>query len=197
MNHFRRKPGYGQISKSILETIADFFIEDHKYGVHYGPQLDYILAVLIKMVIIKNRNAVSKTQINRTLNDLEKRDIISLDRRGEDIYVTLQERGQKKIAKYSLQKILEYKNKSKTWDGKWFMVFFDVPEQQRKKRNYLRTFLKEIGFYQYQLSVYVFPYDCYQEFLYIKSIIESAKYAKYIIAEKIEDEHKIRKYFKL
>src|SRR3989344_4597167 len=143
MNHFRRKPGYGQISKSILETIADFFIEDHKYGVHYGPQLDYILAVLIKMVIIKNRNTVSKTQINRSLNDLEKRDIISLDRQGDDIYVTLQERGQKKIAKYSLQKILEYKNKSKTWDGKWFMVFFDVPEKQRKKRNYLRTFLKE------------------------------------------------------
>ena len=41
------------------------------------------------------------------------------------------------------------------------MVFsnFDVPEEERNKRYYLKTFLKE-WFYQYQQSVYVFPYEC-------------------------------------
>ncbi|GIW64729.1 MAG: hypothetical protein KatS3mg092_0662 [Patescibacteria group bacterium] len=85
--------------------------------------------------------------------------------------------------------------KKEKWDGKWFMVFFDVPEIQRIKRDYLRKFLKKIGFYQYQESVYIFPYECEKEISLIKKIVEGAKYMKYIIAEKIEDEEKIRRFF--
>jgi len=83
-------------------------------------------------------------QVKRAINDLEKRNIISLQEINGQIHVLLEEKGQQKIAKYSLKKILEYKIRSKKWNGKWFMIFFDIPETQRNKRDYLRKFLKTI-----------------------------------------------------
>ncbi|MDO8609981.1 MAG: CRISPR-associated endonuclease Cas2, partial [bacterium] len=96
-----------------------------------------------------------------------------------------------------IKALLEFKKKKKQWNGKLCMVFFDVPEIQRNKRNYLRRLLLKIGFYGYQKSVYVFPYDCENEINLIKKIVEGAQYMKYIIAEKIEDELSIKNYFKL
>lgn len=72
-----------------------------------------------------------------------------------------------------------------------------MPEAQRNKRDYLRKFLIKLGFYQYQKSVYLFPYECEKEVSLIKKIVEGAKYMKYIIAEKIEDELSAKEYFKL
>jgi len=92
---------------------------------------------------------------------------------------------------------LEFKKKNKQWNGKWFFVFFDVPETQKNKRDYLRKFLIKLGFFPYQKSVYIFPYECEKEVELIKKIVEGAKYMKYIVAEKIEDETKVKDYFKL
>ena len=80
-------------------------------------------------------------------------------------------------------------------NGFWF--FFDVPEIQRNKRDYLRDYLQKIGFYRYQQSVYIFPYECEKEINLIKKIVEGAKYLNYVIAEKIEGENKMKEYFKL
>lgn len=73
--------------------------------------------------------------------------------------------------------------------------FFDIPEEGRNKREYLRNFLKEIGFYPYQKSVYIFLYECKKEVDLIRKIILGNKYKKYVIATQIEDEDKIKRYY--
>jgi CRISPR-associated endonuclease Cas2 len=113
------------------------------------------------------------------------------------VTVYLKNENHPKIVEYSIQMLLDFKKKNKQWNGKWFLVFFDVPETQRNKRDYLRRYLIKLGFYQYQKSVYLFPYECEREVELIKRIVEGAKYMKYIIAEKIEDEAKAKEYFKL
>lgn len=45
----------------------------------------------------------------------------------------------------------------KAWNGLWTLVFFDVEEIARKRRDALRFFLKSIGFGMYQRSVWIFP----------------------------------------
>ncbi|MCL4382302.1 hypothetical protein M1545_00725 [Patescibacteria group bacterium] len=45
------------------------------------------------------------------------------------------------------------------WDGKWRMVIFDIPEISKTKRDGLRRKLKELGFAQWQKSVYITPFD--------------------------------------
>ena len=47
----------------------------------------------------------------------------------------------------------------KKWDRKWRIVIFDIQEKQRKKRDALRVKLKELGFGQWQKSVYISPHD--------------------------------------
>jgi len=47
----------------------------------------------------------------------------------------------------------------KKWDRKWRLVFFDIKEISRKTRDRLRNKLKEIGFAQFQQSVYISPHD--------------------------------------
>lgn len=51
----------------------------------------------------------------------------------------------------------------KSWDGKWRMVIFDVPEISKNKRDGLRRKLKDLGFAQWQESVYIAPFDIASE----------------------------------
>ena len=145
---------------------------------------------------VKNLN-VEEEKIKRSLKSLERKEIIDLEEKGNEVFVRLKDKNNLTVIKYSTKALLDFKRKEKNWNGKWFLVFFDVPEIQRNKRNYLRKFLVDIGFHQYQKSIYIFPYECEKEIALIKKIVEGAKYMKYIIAEKIEDEKTVKSFFKL
>lgn len=51
------------------------------------------------------------------------------------------------------------------WDGWWRIVIFDVAEKQREFRDSLRSKLVELGFGQWQKSVYVSPHDVAQDMI--------------------------------
>jgi len=65
------------------------------------------------------------------------------------------------------EKILYVKRKlaakEKRKDGKWIMIIFDIPEKQRKARDFLRDALSDMGYEKLQQSVWVCPYDVYKE----------------------------------
>jgi len=131
------------------------------------------------------------------LEKLEEKEIIDIEEKDGKAFVRLKDKNNLTIVKYSIRTLLSLKKKNKKWNKKWFLVFFDVPEIQKNKRDYLRRFLVYIGFHQYQKSIYIFPYECESEVKLIKKIVEGAKYIKYIIAEKIEDENQLKSFFKL
>ena len=85
----------------------------------------------------------------------------------------------------------------KNWDKRWFLVAFDVAEKEANKRAHLRNFLKQIGFYQYQKSLYAYPYECEKEITLIKKIVEGGKYINYIVADRLEKETEMKIYFQL
>lgn len=57
---------------------------------------------------------------------------------------------------------------SDRWDRKWRLVMFDIPEQKRIARDNIRRLLKELGFKQLQLSVWVHPLPCPEQFKIIQ-----------------------------
>ena len=184
----------GQLYWYILEIIGLTLISG-------GNPLRPIIPLAIKEIIktlkeVKNLN-IEEKKIKKSLESLEKNEIIDLEEKGGNIFVKLKDKNNLTVIKYSTKALLDFKKKEKKWNGKWFLVFFDVPEIQRNKRNYLRKFLVDIGFYQYQKSIYIFPYECEKEIILIKKIVEGAKYMKYLVAEKIEDEKLIKSFFKL
>lgn len=184
----------GQLYWYILEVIGITLVSG-------GNPLRPVIPLAIKEIInaikkIKNINVKEKKIIN-SLKSLEKKEIINIEEKNDNIFVKLIDKENPTIIKYSIKAILDFKKKEKVWKRQWFMVFFDVPEIQRNKRDYLHNYLQKIGFYRYQQSVYIFPYECEREINLIKKIVEGVKYIKYIVANSIEDEERIKAYFKI
>lgn len=92
--------------------------------------------------------------------------IEKIEKNGE-IYIRITSRGEKMVQRdFPLLRL-----QNKPWDGKWRIVMFDIAENQRKKRDYLREKLKELGFGMLQESVFATPHDIVRDFLeYIESI---------------------------
>jgi len=158
------------------------------------PNFPIVLGSILKLIEEIKGIKIPKKKVIRVLKKLEKKQLIQIDRKNDEVYVTIKDNKNVSILKYSLREILALKKK-KDWKGKWFIVVFDVPEEERRKRNYLRRFLREIGFYPYNQSVYVFPYECEKEIGLIKQIVEGGKYISYIIAEKLERENQLKVFF--
>ncbi len=198
MKKRKRLVGYGEIAKGILEYFVEadrdiYYNNLGRRGIGVLYLMDHLEYLLKSLPTLQEK----KSKITRVLANLEKKEILNLQEKEGKVIVYLKNKNHPKIIEYSIKNLLDFKKKEKKWNGKWFLVFFDVPEVQKNKREYLRKFLIKMGFYRYQKSVYLFPYECEKEVGLIKKIVEGAKYMKYIIAEKIEDEPKAKDYFKL
>ncbi len=194
-NQAGRKLKPGQLYWLILEAIGSSLIAAG--GTPFRPILPIMIGRIMKILKEVKKLQVEEEKVKRSLQKLEKNQIIDLIEEGDRVYVYIKDYKNTRILKYSIKALFDFKKKKKKWNGKWFLVFFDVPEIQRNKRDYLRRFLKELGFYPYQKSVYLFPYECEEEINLIKKITEGGKYMKYIIADKIEDEEVIKNFFEL
>ena len=185
----------GEIREMILGALGVSILIGGTFLV--TPNFPIVYASILGLIKEFGKKEPSKRQVKRALKELEKKEIISIEKKGEEAYVRLKGWLSPQVLKYSLKGILEYKRKKKTWKGKWFLVIFDVPEKQRNKRDYLRRFLHNIGFYPYQQSVYLFPYECKEEIGLIKKIVEGGKYITYVVAESIENDDEVKRYFQL
>lgn len=184
-----------QLQQLIFSALGISFVMGG--SILFTPNFPIVIGIVLKIIQeIKNRK-VSKTKVKQALKRMEKRRLLSLETHGREAIVKVLEKGRTEVLKYSLKELLDHKKKNKKWDGKWFLVIFDVPEKERKKRDYLRKFLSAIGFFQYQKSVYVYPYECQKEIALVKKMVEGGKFMQYIVAQEIEDEAKIKRVFGL
>ena len=184
-----------ELTKAVLEIIILGLISGG--GSWTRPTLPLMIKAIIEALKEYKKIEVEEKKVRRILKNFEEKEILSLAEKDGDVYVRSLNKDNPALIKYSLKPILDFKQKNKKWTGKWYLVFFDVPEIQRNKRNYLRIFLKKLGFYPYQKSVYLFPYECEEEIKLIKKIVEGGKYMKYIVAEKIEDESEVKRFFQM
>jgi DNA-binding transcriptional regulator PaaX len=58
-------------------------------------------------------------------------------------------------------------------------------------RNAIRDKLHNLGFWQVQKSVFIYPFECNKEVNMICNILGGRKYLKYLIADIIEGEEEI------
>ena len=87
--------------------------------------------------------------------------------------------------------------KPEKWDGKWRMVFFDVEELRRGKRDLFRRWLVRLGLRKMQKSVWVYPYPLEKEIKFLREILDVPHGVKLVTAEKIENDEDLRNWFDL
>lgn len=86
---------------------------------------------------------------------------------------------------------------NKKWDHKWRIATFDIPEKYAALRNKVRDILKKAGFVKLQHSVWIFPHDCEELVQLLKKESQLSNYILYGVLERIEDENRLKKLFRL
>jgi DNA-binding transcriptional regulator PaaX len=146
--------------------------------------------------IPKELKKVKKRYLNRAIKRLYDSKLVEIkeDEKGNTILV-LSEEGKKKMLIYNIEN-LKLKRQPK-WDGYWRLFIFDIPEKFKRERYILSKKLKEIGMYQLQKSVYVYPFECKDELDFIIEYFGFRKYIRFILAKEIDNELHLRKIFGL
>jgi len=142
------------------------------------------------------QKAWDKRALNRTLGRLRKRGLAHFFQRKDGaLVVELTENGRKYLSIYRSGEIeLEHKR----FDGYWYVVFFDIPEFQKRAREALRRKLRAWGLYRLQRSVYVTPCPCEKEVGLLKNLFELADDTVFVLKTKvIPKQELLRKYFSL
>lgn len=83
------------------------------------------------------------------------------------------------------------------WDNTWRIVFFDIPEKQKTKRDAFAGHLRRMGFAVLQRSVFVSPFPCRDEVALLSTHYEINQYVTYIEASHIDNETTLREYFQI
>lgn len=140
---------------------------------------------------------IEKWKLARAIRRLKRNRLIIL-KEGIDgkCTVELTEQGKRKTKAIQLDSLSI--PKPKTWDGKWRVVIFDIPEEKlRIGRDALRAKLQELGFLQLQKSVWVLPWPCENEILFLGELYNITPFINILTAEHIYDDIRLRKYFTL
>lgn len=115
-----------------------------------------------------------------------------------DIYL-LTESGRKNalLAFIEAELALHSLTRETKWDGGWRIIFFDIPETKRKYRDHLRRVIKSVGFYEFQKSIWVYPYPVPQflrDLIYEENI---RPHVSLVTTNLLDDDTKLRQVFGL
>lgn len=158
------------------------------------PNAPKMLKLLMKWH--KNWGKIDRHLIYNAIKRLNKKRLVELTQKGDDLYIKITENGRKLIKNF------DYDNltlpRPKKWDKKWHLVIFDIPEKKNKERRAFSLKLKNMGLYPLQESVFIYPHDCQNEIDFICEFLSISQYINYCIVENItKKEGELRKIFNL
>lgn len=64
-----------------------------------------------------------------------------------------------KLGKERLRRTVPVYEEKRPWDGKLYLITYDIPEERKKDRDYLRDYLKRLNCGLLQRSVWLTPYN--------------------------------------
>lgn len=134
--------------------------------------------------------------LERAINSLYRSHLI-IEKHNRDGTTTLvlSENGKQRALRFNIDKMKI--KKPTTWDSKWRIVMFDIPEKLRRLRDSLRLHFREIGLIELQKSVFVYPYPCSKEIEFILEFYNAKKHVRLILADSIDNELHLKKKFNL
>jgi len=117
-----------------------------------------------------------------------------LKKKNKKWYLT--SKGRIKIIKLIAERKKERRDE---WDGKWRGIAFDVPEINRRDRDFLRRELRWVGLKELQKSFWVYPFDVDKELTTLLRLWNKDFEGdiKFLLIEKIEDDSNLKDCFNL
>lgn len=181
----------GEIAKIVLSVVAFAGI---LAVAAVAPNCVQLLAVADKYQRDKKRR--DKWYFNQVIVRLEKQGHIKIVKNQQGVRcVELTNKGEKLFERYEIGE-LEIK-KPKRWDGKYRVIIFDIKEWKRSIRDQIRGWLEDLGFIKLQNSVWVYPYECREVIILLKSHLNVGQEVLYLTVESIENDKWLKRAFDL
>lgn len=177
----------GAIQKKILLCLLS--------GLTIGLSASPARAFRIMRLSGKEWQRLNREKMWRSIRALYQSKMVDYREDGSIVTLTLSKRGEKHALQYSLEKMKI--SIPPHWDGKWRIVLFDIPEKRKKARNAIRWHLRQLGFLELQKSVFVFPYPCDAEVMFLIEFFQLNLFVRIILAESIDNELHLKQKFKL
>lgn len=161
-------------------------------GLSHSPKQHF----KILKAIPKEWREIDRQNLKRAIKNLYQSKLIKEKENADGtITLVLTDKGKEKALTYNLDE-MEIK-KPAQWDKKWRVVLFDIPERIKKVREAIRGHLKNLGFYEFQKSVFVHPYDCKDEIEYLIEFYDIRRFVRFIVAESLDNELHLKSHFNL
>src|SRR3989338_1169294 len=164
------------------------------------PVLVFGAAAMGNMVqmfkMFKGSKKYSNQQISSVMYSLKHQKLIEYvsDKSGKTV-VKITQKGLTRLREFDIE--LMQIHKPKKWDGKWRLVMFDIPMRFTKGREALRYHLKNLNFFQFQKSAWIYPYPCEDEIIFIADFFKVGKYVEILTVENLLNDEKLKKHFRL
>lgn len=132
--------------------------------------------------------------LKRNLKRLRDQKVVEIVNKGGQEIVKLTQKGHTRYLKFKLE---ELSLGGKNWDGRWRLVMYDIAKFKKSQQEAFRNVLKYINLYQLQKSVYLTPYPCDQQIMYLREYFNIGSEVLIVRVDKIENEEIYKQYFGL
>lgn len=142
----------------------------------------------------RRQRGVSKPNYYATLFSMQKRGVVKMVKKQGKKFIQITKKGELEVL---LAKAVSLKNPEKSWDGKWRVIIYDIPESSKSKRQLFRNLLKANKFVKLQASVFISPYPLNAsalEFLKQTGLID---FIRILRVDAMDDDRRFRKQFGL
>ena len=179
----RRRAKKDELKKIILETIKVAGI------IGIAIVAPNVIGAMVKLGLIASPR--QKYVVERARDRL----LRSGHLRRDGTFLRLTEKGERVLRNLSLR---DYRiSKPLTWDGKWRIIIFDIPEYRSGLRQKIRQTLTMMGFVRLQNSVWAYPYDCEDLMMLLKADFKVGKDVLYMVVDALEYDVHLRNRFGL
>lgn len=178
----------GELAKDVLKVIGAGLVAG---SIVIAPNLAQVID------FFDPKGPKERRRIWRAIRYLEEKNSVSVDIEDNQEVVRLTNGGRMALNRQAVAELTI--TVPSRWDRRWRLVMFDIPLQKTGSgaRDALRWKLKDLGFIQYQKSVFIFPYECQREILAVADVYGVRECVRYIVAEEISDMRRYAREFDL
>ena len=139
---------------------------------------------------------IDKEYLKQLIREFRRDRLVDMvDISDEETKIVLTEKGKLRAMQFKIDEVKIQEPKS--WDGKWRIVAFDITEKRKNAWDALRSKLKELGFYELQKSVFIYPFECRDEIDFIVEIFQIRPHVRYGHLTNITNEAELKEHFDL
>lgn len=166
----------GELAKDLLRLI------------HAAEQALDRSEMLDALSVIERFHPETRDERNRVwkaIKYLEEQNRIQLTKKGNRHYMYVTEAGEMKLAEEEIWELAV--RPQRAWDKQWRFVLCEVPAEYARARALFRQKLFDLGFREYQTSVYVYPYDAAKEVEAVAKWCGIEEYVHSLTAKDVSD----------